>query len=130
MLRRRTTDVLAPFRVCKILVIIEQMFLVVRVLFHLLVVLHAFENHLTKAIIVGDIRHLAIVKVVHQHAGLDRVVYLKGNLTSITLYPTSLTKRTTVHRFTPYLTIRSLVMGAETLFICRRYASSLMQGFR
>ena len=80
-------NVLAPFCVCKVLVIIEQMYFVVRVLFHLLVVLHALENHLTKTIKVGDIRHLAIVKLVHQHAGLDRAVYLEGDSISIATLP-------------------------------------------
>ena len=130
ILPKRMTDVLALLCVCKVFVIIEQMFLVVRVIFHCLVVLHAFENHLTETIIVGNIRHLAIVNLVHQHAGLDRTVYLKAKSIFIEHDPKPLTEYTTVHRFTPYLTIRSLVMGAETLFICRRYASSLMPGFR
>ena len=77
MFPRRTIDVLALFCVCKIFVIVEQMCFVVRVLFHLLVMLHAFENHLTKTIKVGYIRHLTIVKVAHQYTGLDGVVYLK-----------------------------------------------------
>ena len=58
---------------------------VIRILFHLLVVLDAFKHHLTEAIEVGDIRHLTIVDFVHQHAGLSRVVNLERALVFIVL---------------------------------------------
>ena len=124
------TNSLAPFGVCKVFMISKQMYFVVWILLHFFVMLNALEYHLTETIKVGDVGHLAVVNLVHQCSSLNRIVDLKGALVFISMFAKPLENRTTVHRFTPYLIMRSFVMGAEISFMCWRYASSLMPGFR
>ena len=65
--------------------VIEKVQLVIRVLFHPLIMCQAFKHHLAEAIIVGHIRHLAIVNFVHERAGSGRIVDLSGGAVSSSL---------------------------------------------
>jgi len=69
-------ELLAPLCVGKFEVIVEEMFLVPRILLHLLVILNRLENNLAEAIEVGDITHLWIEQVRHEVACTGLIVYL------------------------------------------------------
>lgn len=69
-------DLLAPFCVGKLEVIIEKVFLIPRILLHTLVILNRLENNLTEAIVVGNITHLWIEKMRHEFACACLIVNL------------------------------------------------------
>ena len=73
-----TTDSPAFLCVREIFMISKKVHFIIRILFHLFIMSHAFKHYLTETIIVGDIRHLAIVDFVHERAGLSRIVDLTG----------------------------------------------------
>lgn len=88
----------------------HQMLLIPRVLFHLFVIIHAFKHNLAEAVEFGQVSHLMIEQPTHESAGLGCIVDL-FNLAGAEVRGKILTM---VHRFTPYFTIRSFVIGAET----------------
>lgn len=95
-----------------------EVFLVERVLLDALVVLEAFEHNLAEAIEVRDITHLRIEELAHQCSRGFLVVDLMRLVVSYCGGPSIGGVRdlcTCVQRLMPYLTIRSLVIGAETL---------------
>jgi hypothetical protein len=58
------------FRICKILMIANQMLFIPRIVFHSLIVVDALEYHLAETVIVGHIDHLGIDQLAHQLARL------------------------------------------------------------
>lgn len=54
----------------------KQVLLIVRIIFHPLVIINTLENDLAEAIIIRDIRHLTVVYLGHEFAGLCGVVDL------------------------------------------------------
>jgi hypothetical protein len=100
----------------ELFMISHEVLLVPRILLHHFVIIHILENHLAKTIKVGEVAHLVVEETVHQRPSPICIVYLIALF--IRLMHTQATDESTmVHRFTPYLTIRSLVIGADTLVI-------------
>ena len=118
----------ALFCISELLMIANQMFSIPGVLLHSFVVLETFEHDLAEAVKVGHIGHLRVEQLSHEGACCRCIV----NLSIVT--PTRLAigelllgpggepvcKKidkqkllTMVHRFTPYLAMRPLVIGAD-----------------
>ena len=107
----------------------HQVLFVPRVLLHPLVVVYAFKHHLTKTIEVRQIGHLMIKEKFHEFTGLCCIVDLEIEIlwsAEMFISDGQLSgeneklrgeELTCVHLFTPYFTIKSLVMGADTFTI-------------
>jgi hypothetical protein len=70
--------ILAPRCICKVLVVAKQMLFIIRILLHHPVVFNTLKHYLTETIILGNIRHLAIVNPVHHQTSLRGIVNLHG----------------------------------------------------
>jgi hypothetical protein len=103
----------AVSRVGELLVVSNQMLLVPRIFFHPSIVVDTLKHHLTEAIVVRQIGHLGIDQFAHQLASLRGIMNLHTSQYLACDLGRKWSELTIVHRLTPYLTMRSFVMGAE-----------------
>ena len=83
--QEETMNSLASLCVREVFMVSKKLHFVIRVSFHLFIMRHAFKHHLTETIVVGHIRLLAIVKFVHERAGLGGIVDVTGGALSSSL---------------------------------------------
>lgn len=121
-------------RVGKLFVVVPEMCLVVRILLEPLVVIDVSKHDLAEAVKVRDVGQLSVNDPVHKSSGLVLVVDLGIGISSSSKWQVGKTQKsildkenqcvdfghTCVHRTIPYLTIRSCVMGAETVVMYLR----------
>ncbi len=82
--RNEKTNLHAPLRISKVLMVPHQVFLVPWILLHPLIVLNTLEHSLTEAVKVRHIGELRVVELGHERASGGCVVYLCLFLVSIT----------------------------------------------